>query len=162
MGVSYQQFRSSKLITHFNRAKTSLADCCSVLEELSAYWFSAEAMARLGRTALHQMEVKLEYLSRPEENEQRSTSERVAAAEPPAVPIHPNGQPASHEDHHGFTSMPSTSATQDAPVLQASGPDDPGHDGFANIDMLFGDFLDLSLPTNFWDPVFFTDEHAGV
>jgi hypothetical protein len=26
--------------------------------------------------------------------------------------------------------------------------------GFADIDTLFGEFLDLSLPTNFWDPIF--------
>lgn len=32
-------------------------------------------------------------------------------------------------------------------------------DGFADIDMLFDDFLDLSLPTNFWDPVFFPPVH---
>jgi hypothetical protein len=27
-------------------------------------------------------------------------------------------------------------------------------DGFADIDTLFGDFLDISLPTHFWDPIF--------
>jgi hypothetical protein len=26
--------------------------------------------------------------------------------------------------------------------------------GLADIDTLFGEFLDISLPTNFWDPVF--------
>jgi hypothetical protein len=30
-----------------------------------------------------------------------------------------------------------------------------------DIDVLFGDFLDLSLPTNFWDPVFLTEEEKG-
>lgn len=49
---------------------------------------------------------------------------------------------------------------QDAPALEPLGShlSDTGNDSFADIDMLFGDFLDLSLPTNFWDPVFFTEE----
>lgn len=162
MGVSYQQFRSSKLITHFHRAKTGLADCCTLLEELSVYWFSGEAMARLGRTALQQMEAKLEHLRRPENNGQRDTYGKGLSTEPQAVSVHTLGQPASREDHGDFRDMTATSATQGDSVFQAPEPDDSGHDGFANIDMLFGDFLDLSLPTNFWDPVFSTEGHAGV
>jgi hypothetical protein len=35
---------------------------------------------------------------------------------------------------------------------------DSGMHGFADIDTLFGEFLDLSLPTNFWDPIFLEDD----
>jgi hypothetical protein len=33
--------------------------------------------------------------------------------------------------------------------------------GFADIDNLFGEFLDLSLPTNFWDPIFVETEPSN-
>ncbi|RJE20477.1 fungal specific transcription factor [Aspergillus sclerotialis] len=160
MGVSYQQFRSSKLITHLNRTKTSLANCCALLEELSDYWFSAEAMARLGRTALHQMEGKLEYLSHPEENWLRDTSGGVNATGS-LTEINATGE--SREDYGPSRGTPSVAGLEDNhDPLRISEPvtdsGDPGYDRFANIDMLFGDFLDLSLPTNFWDPVFSTEE----
>ncbi|KAJ5491797.1 Uracil-DNA glycosylase [Penicillium expansum] len=58
MGVSYRQLRSSRLITHVDRAKASLEACRSILENLSPYWYSAEAMARLGQKALHQIQGK--------------------------------------------------------------------------------------------------------
>jgi hypothetical protein len=161
MGVSYQQFRTSKLITHFNRAKADIANCCSLLEELSAYWFSAEAMARLGQKALHQIDTRLEHPARPEERPQNPGS--VSA---PVPGYNAGGVGAGSEDHRGFNDIPTTAAIQDDPALEpfeplAGGAQEPGHDGFADIDMLFGDFLDLSLPTNFWDPVFTADEGTG-
>ena len=160
MGVSYQQFRSSKLITHLNRTKTSLANCCTLLEELSDSWFSAEAMARLGRTALQQMEGKLEYLSHSEGNWLRDPSGRANATESLTGTANANGQ--SREDRQGFIDTSFVAEAEDDHVPQTSEPladsNDPGYDRFANIDMLFGDFLDLSLPTNFWNPVFSTEE----
>lgn len=164
MGVSYQQFRSSKLITHLNRTKTSLASCCALLEELSDSWFSAEAMARLGRTALHQMEGRLEYLSHPEEDWLRDTSGGVNATGPlPEI----NATGENREDYGTSHGTPSIAGLEDShdplgtsePVADSG---DSGYDRFANIDMLFGDFLDLSLPTNFWDPVFSTEERGEV
>lgn len=159
MGVSYQQFRSSKLITHINRAKTDLANCCFLLEGLSAYWFSAEAMARLGQTALHQIEVKLEYLARPDEGRQRNPS---SGNEPAPIPPHEaGGREDLHRDWNGIGPTTATQETPD-PVFEAfaAAPSTGAEEGqgeFANIDMLFGDFLDLSLPTNFWDPIFTDD-----
>ncbi|KAI2785795.1 hypothetical protein POX_h09555 [Penicillium oxalicum] len=57
LGVSYREMRSSRLITHLDRAKASLAASCALLESLSAEWYAAEAMARLGRKALMQIEM---------------------------------------------------------------------------------------------------------
>ncbi|OJJ35725.1 hypothetical protein ASPWEDRAFT_51706 [Aspergillus wentii DTO 134E9] len=157
MGVSYQQFRSSKLITHFDRAKASLVACCSLLEGLGVYWYSAEAMARLGRKALHQIEgAKVESRGYVQEAKQKAPSGRTNNA---------SGLESSQENNTAFFSVPSSAPSHNSVPfgnLESQlfpGPDETGHDGFEDIDMLFDDFLDLSLPTNFWDPVFFTDNN---
>ena len=157
MGVSYQHFRSSKLITHLGRARTSLEACCTLLERLGGYWYSAEAMARLGRMALYQIdEVQLGH----------HHNGRAASAPP-----NPRGclstSPSSYVDaaqgalSNIRSNAPSAALVQELlprpSCTQENFPPDPDQDNFANIDMLFGDFLDLSLPTNFWDPVFFTE-----
>ncbi|KAH8434753.1 transcription factor domain-containing protein [Aspergillus melleus] len=153
MGVAYQQFRSSKLITHFDRAKASLEACCSLLEDIGSCWYSAEAMARLGRRALVLQNVK--------SDSSRDIRSQGISQAMPAAPEQPDNSTSclalsSHEDtgRVGDTPLiPSIPApTPDKPL----GPDDSE---FADIDILFGDFLDLSLPTNFWDPVFFSDTH---
>jgi hypothetical protein len=170
MGVSYQQFRNSKLITHHTRAKASLDACCALLEELSAYWYSAEAMARLGRKALRQIkglafeDGKFGHgppLSTVDNNNHdNSTSSMTDQELPLAGPsVH------SNEPHHPSESewLPSMTPARPVPLI----PDEQhkdlqnsvSEDGFAGIDMLFDDFLDLSLPTNFWDPVFFSTEN---
>lgn len=177
MGVSYQHFRSSKLITHFDRAKTSLEACCTLLEVLGVYWYSAEAMARLGRKALHHIEgLKPETRGRgfkPEKQTSFSgapiaTSSTVSASASTApLPSYHNltGYGYSSNSNEAALEDLPTAPTQDASTLGSlepyitSGADVLGDDSFADIDMLFGDFLDLSLPTNFWDPVFFTEEN---
>lgn len=170
-GVSYQQFRSSKLITHFDRAKSSLQDCCSLLEGLAVYWYSAEAMARLGRKALqHMEEVRPDTRGRSEKQispgrASSVTTNPVVSAPAPTVPrpsnLQSHGWNPSNEEASRDNS--STCPTQDPPTLGSWEPhagetEALENDSFADIDMLFGDFLDLSLPTNFWDPVFF---HPG-
>jgi hypothetical protein len=47
----------------------------------------------------------------------------------------------------------------DLPLADAHYSLDEGFNGgsFEDIDMLFGEYLDLSLPTNFWDPIFMED-----
>ncbi|KAL2844311.1 hypothetical protein BJY01DRAFT_215098 [Aspergillus pseudoustus] len=159
MGVSYQQFRNSKLITHFDRAKSSLEACCSLLEELSTFWHSAEAMARLGRKALRQIEVKAFEDDRPGygpplsfvANNQEMLLPKPAVypkesrllehRQPPSLNVERPASPPPNKQHGDIQ-------------------DSVAGDGFADIDMLFDDFLDLSLPTNFWDPVFFSAENG--
>lgn len=54
---------------------------------------------------------------------------------------------------HGIASPP------DIPLDTLPAPLDLDvQDGFADIDTLFGEFLDISLPTNFWDPIFMEDQ----
>lgn len=160
MGVSYRQLRSSKLITHLNRAKASLEACCSLLEDLSPQWYSAEAMARLGRKALHQ--VGHEHPRQHAEPPQPPPSTvRAAPAEPepPALPTNTSAVVSAPETIDVESGIP-YAAPEGPSEMPLGSPLPSVHDldapmdGFADIDMLFGEFLDLSLPTNFWDPVF--------
>ncbi|RAH45969.1 transcription factor domain-containing protein [Aspergillus brunneoviolaceus CBS 621.78] len=138
MGVSYQQFRSSKLIIHLNRARAGLEASCVLLERVSAYWSTAEAMARLGRKALHQIDVSNpKYQLHDHENEQSLDLPSVCT-------------PRSL----GKTMPPTPNALE----VQNISSTDPECGRFADIDFLFGEFLDLSLPTNFLDPVFLSSE----
>lgn len=187
MGVSYRQLRSSKLITHSNRAKASLEACCSLLEKMSSQWYSAEAMARLGRRALHQIEhgenPPQSESQNPPDLSQPQTTSRVAPDLGPvpssfALPANTNASTFAPETINLESGMPSAApgsgpgpepepeaATEAEAGAQISLDESlPMHDfegpthGFADIDMLFGEFLDLSLPTNFWDPVFAEEE----
>ncbi|GES62697.1 fungal-specific transcription factor [Aspergillus terreus] len=172
MGVSYQQFRSSKLITHFERAKASLEACCGLLEDLGVYWYSAEAMARLGRKALHQIE---EAKPGPSRQGTGSRQPALSGQSPIIASTHPNNAVSDtpfvnrSDDQRPFSDVPSTvSSMETHPGLETIGPQPAtgfqasGMDGFADIDMLFGEFLDLSLPTNFWDPVFGPPDQSGI
>lgn len=171
MGVSYQQFRSSKLITHFDRAKSSLETCCALLEELGVYWYSAEAMARLGRTALHQIDGTNFGHNQPirdsllpgtansggESFKKNATNITNLGLSGPSMAssIRPN---ESLRPSQNMSLIPEQPA---APLIEEQYHGTDKQSGFADIDMLFDDFLDLSLPTNFWDPVFFPSEHSN-
>ncbi|KKK24423.1 hypothetical protein ARAM_001959 [Aspergillus rambellii] len=175
MGVSYQQFRSSRLITHFDRAKASLEASCDLLEELGVYWYSAEAMARLGRKALRHIQgITLKGQgSRPssgandddhddgEHNNSNATRQENQRPSIANVPVSSYDSNSHHHHHRIMSDVPHAAAIpeHEAPLpvdRHQSDIQDPDRShGFANIDTLFDDFLDLSLPTNFWDPVFF-------
>lgn len=149
MGVSYRQLRSSKLITHFDRAKASLEACCSLLEDLSSQWYSAEAMARLGRKALQQ--VDHEHQRHP--GSERSLPHSVSGTAPTAsvsVELVDANAASNQRETDGLPSIP--------PEADSMEDFDTTLHGFADIDTLFGEFLDLSLPTNFWDPIFAENE----
>lgn len=153
MGVSYRQLRSSKLITHIDRAKASLEACCVLLEGLSCYWYSAEAMARLGRKALHQIEVPLS-----QEPQEQTRSSHVVD---PNDSINPSrdtsdvAYPNEFQSGEGNSTMPPATSTEMATGTLGEPSDlDATVHGFADIDTLFGELFDLSLPTNFWDPIF--------
>ncbi|PYI02694.1 hypothetical protein BO78DRAFT_432649 [Aspergillus sclerotiicarbonarius CBS 121057] len=146
MGVSYQQYRSSNLITHLSRSKADLQARCVLLEILSPYWYSADKMAQLGRKALNQIQ------ERPLDN--RS----VPGSTMQGTEI---GLRTEAGQANRITWVNSTSIDPPGEHLPTAGHDSAGNDlqdlglnGFADIDVLFGDFLDLSLPNGFWDPNF--------
>ncbi|RAH77480.1 hypothetical protein BO86DRAFT_451003 [Aspergillus japonicus CBS 114.51] len=164
MGVSYQQFRSSKLITHLDRARAGLEACCVLLERISAYWSTAEAMARLGRKALHQIDVgNPKYQLHDHENEQPLDHPSVCTPRfseetmPVLLPSSSNAGQGIHTD----ILLPMYTQAQPTPNalgVQNTSSSDHECGRFADIDFLFGEFLDLSLPTNFLDPVFLSPE----
>lgn len=160
MGVSYRQLRSSKLITHIDRAKASLEACCSLLEDLSPQWYSAEAMARLGRKALQQ----IEHEHQQQASEHTLIQPAVGTASTNSGPAGLVNANTNERPTHGDAMIPS--ATLDANIsIDDSHPSanelETTMNSFADIDTLFGEFLDLSLPTNFWDPIFAEPEHSG-
>ncbi|KAE8390049.1 hypothetical protein BDV23DRAFT_183940 [Aspergillus alliaceus] len=155
MSVSYQQIRSSKLITHFDRAKASLESCCTLLEALGKPWYSAEAMARLGRRALHQVDgLDLMHHGSNQDANQPSGSGNVAIDPRDAISTLP---PPTYQSDDRLSDVPSTtqiSLTHGSLDTSSNSLQSSEAEGLSDIDMLFGDFLNLSLPTNFWDPVF--------
>lgn len=190
MGVSYRQLRSSRLITHFDRARTSLEACCVLLEGMGGEWFSAEAMARLGRRALGQIGGEREHDTEHGHGHERrgipeSESSPGLVGDSSAAVV--DGSSGSLEAGHNSTvpmisevegrmesssrapvEMGSTLASVPVPPVptsvesEATGMGDLDSStmmhGFADIDTLFGEFLDISLPTNFWDPIFVEDD----
>lgn len=180
MGVSYRQLRSSRLITHFDRAKASLEASCALLEDLSADWYSAEAMARLGRKALLQIDAEHppEGTTAQAQHAVSSTAEGSSTLASAKTASHTSGAvEARGEPHPSHRSMEVDSVL--APVARVNDSegeagvgsplgdvgmndlDSSAMPGFADIDTLFGEFLDLSLPTNFWDPIFAEEEPSG-
>lgn len=166
MSVSYQQLRQGDSNITFDQAKGNLTSCCSFLDELSAYWDSASAMFRLGTRALKQIE---DARARPYE---------VTAHRPQTLPgpssrrngdevlsgttktRHPE-QEAGHIAADVEPEDPSLGRTDfiaiDAPLSLG---EDFDRGNFEDIDTFFGEYLDLSLPTNFWDPMFMADNNT--
>ncbi|CAL5874914.1 uncharacterized protein PFLUO_LOCUS9216 [Penicillium psychrofluorescens] len=160
MGVSYRQLRSSKLITHIDRAKGSLEASCSLLEALSLYWSWAEAMARLGRKAVHQIEgLQPAHSGQPHEPSHHhvpypghaaSAESGVPAFSGPLKDNSSSEAAAPEERSSAVLPAPDVAESFDTGLTDLEAP----LQGFTDIDMLFGEFFDLSLPTNFWDPIF--------
>lgn len=60
MSVAYRHFRQSKLERHKNRGKEDMKTCCQLLDRLRTSWWSAGAMADLGKAALSKADRKAE------------------------------------------------------------------------------------------------------
>jgi hypothetical protein len=164
MSVSYRQLRSSKLVTHFNRAKASIEACCHLLEDLSLRWSSAEAMARLGRKVLQHIDHEHPKYAQPKTT-LLSQPPRVHPARPEPIGLSNINETQSDLGDPGDNSE--MSVTDIAPEMSMESPPLPIIDidaslhGFADIDTLFGELLDPSFPTNFWDPIFAETEPSN-
>lgn len=165
-----------------------------LLEGMGGEWYSAEAMARLGRRALAQIGGERETES---ELARGQGGEGSSGISPAAVGRRSSSLESGNGTHStvpmisgvaGRTDsssrvvegeIDSTLASVPGPVPTGVGvegeagmgsPLAAGHtgmndldsstmmQGFADIDTLFGEFLDISLPTNFWDPIFVEDD----
>ncbi|RAL14189.1 Zn(II)2Cys6 transcription factor [Aspergillus homomorphus CBS 101889] len=143
MSVSYRHYRSSNLITHRRRAATDIETCCTLLEGLSVSWYSAEAMARLGRKALQQIRESDPGLNRdtvPTLPSVQTTQNKRGQAAP--IPSR-GGEGSLSID---ATCVPFAQHSVDYPH---GGDQGLAFGDMADLDIAFDDFLDLSLPTNF-------------
>ncbi|PWY73037.1 fungal-specific transcription factor [Aspergillus heteromorphus CBS 117.55] len=158
MGVSYQQYRSTNLVTSLTRCKTDLEARCALMETISPYWSSADTMARLGRKALHHIQ-------------ERTPGYRPSLSTPmhamqPRGPISAPSSDLSQSNRAPFNNSAPADPMQgyhaeDVAESEQAHLQGISLDGFADIDTLFGDFLDLSLPHGFLDSAIFTPEPAG-
>ena len=177
MTVAYRLLRDSKSAADQWSAKADLTCRCEVLEKLSARWNSAAAMAKLGRKALGS-------LQQPLGDDLAKVTSLIEEAVSPCKPLASQTQAvgvdsktskqtgldvlSSAAEAHANTNQqrrPSSSVTVDPAydLNVANGqvhenPTEPASNqavsNFDDLDALFGDFVDLSMPTLFQDPLF--------
>jgi hypothetical protein len=172
MTVAYRKLRDNQAASSSPALVKSLAHRCEILESFRERWWSADAMARLGRKALR----NIEALSNVQDLELQPAGTEVTPVHD-ADALNPLEMLSSVAECHAQGDRPN-------PLSQtftvAAGPPDPhaideqltmgiqartqdGHastnaneisDSFADFDAAFGDFFDLSMPTTFFDPLF--------
>lgn len=171
MTVAYRKLRDNQVTDSSPALVESLAYRCEMLERFKGRWWSAEAMARLGRKALR----NIETLSNMQYLDQRSAG---TAARPvhDADALNPLEMLSSVAESHAHGDLPNqrsqrfTAAAGPGDLLATEEPtmeiQDHPQDGsattdmnersdpFAGLDTAFGDFFDLSMPTTFFDPLF--------
>ena len=175
--VAYRLLRDSKSAADQRSAKDDLTCRCEVLEKLSARWKSAAAMAKLGRKALRSLQppfgddpAKVTNLMEEAVSPCKPLASRTHAAGVKSKTVKQTGLDvlSSAAEAHANTNQPrrlSSSVTAD-PTYDLSvangeiheNPIEPAFNqsvsNFDDLDALFGDFVDLSMPTLFQDPLF--------
>lgn len=179
--VAYRLWRDSRSAIDQGNAQADLTTRCEVLEKLGARWTSAAAMAKLGRKALKSLE-------RPTAEDSSKLSGMMEDAITPCKPLaalsRGVGEDNTATKQTGLDVLssaaeahassvdnrrPSDTVIADSmyennsangmvgnlPTFQDFGLQD-GH--FQDLDALFGDFVDLSMPTLFQDPLFENDQ----
>jgi hypothetical protein len=116
-------------------------------------------MARLGQKALHQIQGQPQTSRVPPRQQNEPPKQVSGASELETIhdPPDHDSVPAKRQrtNGHGIVSPP------DMPLDTLPAPLNLDiQDGFADIDTLFGEFLDISLPTNFWDPIFMEEQNS--
>jgi hypothetical protein len=171
MTVAYRKLRDSQVASSSPALVESLTYRCTILESFKERWWSADAMARLGRKALRNVEA----LSNVQHLDQHPA---FTAAGPiyEVDTLNPLEMLSSAAECHAQADILSQLSQS---VTAAEGPSGllatdelateiqvrtgDGHastdanerlDIFADFDTAFGDFFDLSMPTTFFDPLF--------
>jgi len=172
MTVAYRKLRDNQVASSSPALVESLAYRCEVLESFKERWWSADAMARLGRKALQ----KFEALSNVPDLDQQQAVTVVAGPNHEADTLNPLAMLSSAAECHAQGDIPNQPSQT---VIAAAGPRerlatneltmeiqarteeshasadaDERLDSFADFDTAFGDFFDLSMPTTFFDPLF--------
>jgi hypothetical protein len=172
MTVAYRKLRDNRVASRSAALVETLSYRCEILESFKERWWSADAMARLGRKALR----KIAALS----NVQNLESPRAAISAGPnhevdtlnplamlssAAECHAQGDLPNQLSHTGIAAAgPRELPATDELTMEVQTRDGEGHastdahevvlDSFADFDTAFGDYFDLSMPTTFYDPLF--------
>ena len=176
MTVAYRLLRDSKSLQALQIAQRDLTYRVEVLERLSVRWSTAAAMAKLGRKALKSLEAPISddpsHLSNQMEgfvapcrfHDRSPAAENAQAASASGLDV----LSTAAEAHASAIEQRPLSTTQ---VLDPALTNDPStaqqsselpdlnfnFEECAALDALFGDFVDLSMPTLFQDPLFEND-----
>jgi hypothetical protein len=171
MTVAYRKLRDSQVASSSPALVESLTYRCTILESFKERWWSADAMARLGRKALRNVEA----LSNVQHLDQHPA---FTAAGPiyEVDTLNPLDMLSSAAECHAQADIlsqlsqsvtaaegPSGLLATDELATEIQARTGDGHastdanerlDIFADFDTAFGDFFDLSMPTTFFDPLF--------
>ena len=168
--------RDSRSVLDQKNAKEDLTRRCEILEKLSMRWSTAAAMAKLGRKALRS-------LDRPLTEDSTQIAESMEIAVTPCKPLVAQNRGLGVKSVTKQTGLDVLSSAAEAhannidqrrpsrtliadPMYENNGPevlnrDTPGLQdfdlqggNFHDLDALFGDFVDLSMPTLFQNPLF--------
>ena len=182
MTVAYRQIRDSRTIEEQISARADLTSRCEILESLSSRWWSADVMAKLGRKVLDGLHghaagdtskaaLMMEDAVDPCTAGGRmqvgdSGSEENALAVLSSV-AEAHGNNADRHNISGFQTWPESAGTNNMGEhydhagtaivprsVDAAGMTEFLDGNFQDLDALFGDFVDLSMPTMFQDPLF--------
>lgn len=181
LSVAYRHLRKAEIVSRMTTALRDLRMCTEILEKLSHTWDSAVAMSRLGRKVLERTDGRAHYRStasapaenqRPEAkfdpqkhiplNTENSLDILSTAAETHGV-ANLEPQKAQNVDakqdmtrlgysatSRNYEPIPLAGSIETAPLLAGSTYDD--------LDALFGDYLDVALPTNYDTTLFGLDD----
>jgi hypothetical protein len=171
MTVAYRKLRDDQSTVGSPAHVRNLAHRCEILETFSERWWSAEAMARLGRKALQ----NIQELSKSSPHDQKLAKTAERPSHDPAA-LNPLEMLSSVAESHaqgglsnGLSRTTTTAAdsgdiaTADEPLLEIRDPitfctaatdTSEQFDTFRDLDTAFEGFFDLSMPTTFFDPLF--------
>jgi hypothetical protein len=172
MTVAYRELRDNQSTDSTSDPIRTLTSRCEILESFKERWWSAEAMARLGRKALR----NIQDLSKMQHHCQKSG--RIAARPNQEADVlnplemlssvaetHAHGtlstdvlqasETAAKRENNVSKGIQALDANHDespdsAVATEANGEFDP----FLDLDTAFEDFFNLSMPTTFFDPLF--------
>jgi hypothetical protein len=186
LSVAYKHIRQTGLVTSRIQAMARLKQCCRLLDALADTWWSADAMAKLGRRALNEANKppvnpkskreRAQCIGRPRQSSHEVGSRETSVSQPEAVE---NLQTSTVIERNQNDRIPQNLVSEHGNMI--TGPQPGGNSGsngdvdmtgvfapgfnnpmafdtsFDGIDQLLGDYLDLNLPTNFGDPLFVDD-----
>lgn len=181
LSVAYKHLRQTQLVTSRIRATKQLKRCCTLLDDLASTWWSAGAMAKLGRRALKEANrpaavnrTRPQQVQYPRQAAHETDSIGTISKHGDAGWLHMNPQNNIIVQGSINDSNDASAATVTDGRVQGLGPCGPPesksdesslaggfaldfNDPFDGIDQLLGNYLDLNFRTNFGDPLFTDD-----